>query len=346
MNGALGRFALVFAAVAVAPAVMAQQPGPMDPTIDAFRARPAIGPSDQGRIAEWVRTEVGRYIDFAAFRKRFRDQHQDAKNSAQFTTQFITQTSNVAATEFGKTNLNAEIAYVFAQVLVDMDRAETVPGLLAGVAFSDVRVRFLCVKGLIARRSSIESDDAQRDQIIQKLQAVALAEDSEIVLKRIYAAIAFPRHVDKVFDVYMAMMDKRLAFRRKLPVNHCDGTEVPALEYFRIASVSSSLTPVQKSQLAARVAVLLRMDAQRYQSDELASAFLELDHLERELDAAEDVLKKLGASGGDIRGTLSNGGYGARAVVLREAYRWVGHPTDQSKGTLNQAPWNVPVGAP
>lgn len=182
--------------------------------------------------------------------------------------------------------------------------------------------------------------------MIQKLRAVALAEESEIVLKRIYAALAFASHADEVFDVYMAIMDKRLALRRKRPVNRCDGTEVPAFEYFRVGSVAGALTPVQKSQLAARVAVFLRMDAQRYQSDEISSKFLELDHLERELYAAEDVLKKLGASGGNISGTLSNGGYGARAAVLQEAYRWVGHPTNQSKGSLNQAPWNVPVGAP
>ena len=38
--------------------------------------------------------------------------------------------------------------------------------------------------------------------------------------------------------------------------------------------------------------------------------------------------------------------YEARARVLPEVFRWVGHPNTSEPGTLNQAPWNVPVGAP
>ena len=107
-----------------------------------------------------------------------------------------------------------------------------------------------------------------------------------------------------------------------------------------------SLTPQQKSQLVSRVAVFLRFGAERYNVPGLG--FGELDMVERVLDGAEDVLAGVvgGNQGGKIRDALSAGGPGKNRAALQEAYRWVGNVVNGTKGVLNAAPWNVPVGAP
>jgi hypothetical protein len=110
-------------------------------------------------------------------------------------------------------------------------------------------------------------------------------------------------------------------------------------------------------ELARRVGVFLRLDAERYNAPAIAPPtddeqpdlnFYERDRVERMLDAGEEILDVIvgGGRGGKIRNALSSGGYDQRQVVLSEAYRWIGNPETNEPGALNEAPWNVPLGAP
>jgi len=313
--------------------------------IDAMRGRANIGVSDQRRISDWVQAQIDGFKDWAALRDCFAKQGSDSGNSPQFTVQLVTQTAEIAAKQFVNPALGADAAHALARVLVDMKRSETYVGLMAGLSHADASTRFVCILGLVRQQSSVAADQAKLTQTVQALRGVGLTETRPAILGRIYEALAIPGQTGAVFDAYMALFDKRLDDRRKLGFVE-DGSERYAFEYFRSSAVQGALSPQQKSQLVSRVAVFLRFGAERYNVPGLG--FGELDMVERVLDGAEDVLDGVvgGNQGGKIRDVLSAGGSGKSRAALQEVYRWVGNATDEKKGALNAAPWNVPVGAP
>ena len=328
----------------VAASVRAQDVLSTDEVMNGFRERTDIGTEDQRRITDWVEGEIQRFTGFLPFRQRFAGQYNDAKNSEQFRIQLAAQTAQVAVQQFAKPDLDGNVAHALAQVLTDMNVPETFPGLIAGLKSSDVRARYFCAKGLTALHDRIADDRGRLDQTVQALRETGLAETDPVVLGRVYEALAFPGQVADVFDAYLALFDKRLTARRGSAVV-ADGAENYAYELFRASEVSEALSADQKPKLVARLAVFLRMDAERYNNPNLK--FEEIDRLERALDGVEDILTRLvGDTGGKIREELSSGGYGNRAAVLQEAYKWVGSPETGQAGALNTAPWNVPPGAP
>lgn len=327
-------------------AVVAQQPGSEDRIIDAFRNRSTIGTSDQGRLTDWVQTQIGKYSDFSAFRKRFNDQYQNSSNSTEFSVQFAAQTAQVAANLIANNSVSPDLAHALMQVLLDMNRVEIYPALISGASSSDQRVRYLAVKGLVLQKESIVPDAGKLSQTIQLLEQLGANESNMVILSRIYDALAYsPNQVAAVFNSYLTLFDKRLTFRRQLPNDRCDGAEIFAFEFFRQPAVLTALDADQKTQLALRIAGFLRLDAQRYATTELS--FDELDKLERQLEGAESIFTQLvRGSGGKIINALSQGGHSNRQIVLQEAYRWVGDAQRKTRGALNEAPWNVPIGAP
>ncbi len=312
-----------------------------------MRHRADIGPNDQGRIARWVGIQVENFADFSAFRDRLTQQYEHTNNSEQFRVQLTAQIAQVAAQQFAKPNLEGEIAYSLAYVLTDMNRLETLPGLLAGLKSPDARARYLCAKALAANKRLIAADKANLDKTVQALVTAGLVEADGVVLGRIYDALAYPGQAATVLGNYLQLFDKRLAHRRKATVI-VDGAEWYAYEFFRAPGALNALNAQQKAQLAARLSVFLRMDAERYSTSELG--FDEIDNIERLLDGVEAILsdaQMVGpGKGGKMRDALSVGGHGNRQTLLQEAYRWVGDPKDNTPGALSEAPWSVPVGAP
>lgn len=336
-------FCLLVAMVACAG--RAQEPGPEDEMIDQIRKLEQIGATDQERIRRgWIEKQVENYTGFATFRNRFRDQFTNTSNSPQFITQFAAQTATVAATNFVKSDLRPGLAVALAQVLLEMNRVETRPALIACLKSSDARARYLCTKGLIEQKTSIAAAATSLQEAVQALREAGLVETDPVVLGRIYEALAISGQSAAVFDEYLALFDKRLDTRRREAIGE-HGAEIFALEFFRTPGVVGSLTADQKTQLASRLAVFLRMDAERYQKPGLG--FNEIDKIERMLDGEEEVLVLLvGSSGGDVRGALSAGAQEDKVAVLEQTYRWVGNPEQNTRGALNDAPWNVPIGAP
>lgn len=328
-------------------AASAQDAAGQNQVLDAMRQRDEIGESDQGRIARWIEDRVAEFTDAAAITKRFKAQYEHPSNSPQFTVQFVTQTANVAASQFAKADLQPAVAYALARVLVDMDSRDTYTGLIAGLKSTNPATRYLCVRGLGAQRTAISSDKAKLDATVQALRNAGLVETSPAVLGRIYEALVYSAHVAEVFDAYLSLFDKRLELRRRARVIE-DGAETYALEFFRTTGILASLGPERRAQLAGKLAVFLRIDAERYNTPGLT--FDEIDKIERLLDGMEAILsdpQMVGSGkGGEIRKAMSASAHANRRAVLEEAYRWVGHPDDKTPGALNEAPWSVPIGAP
>jgi len=329
-------------AVISAPAALHAQTE--DEMMDTIRARTDIGRSDQERMELWIKGEIAGFRSFKAFRQRFQEQFGNARNSQQFRTHFATLTASVAASLFSAGGLKGDTAHAVAQVLVDLNRVETHAMLIACLGADDARARYLCADGLVGLKRQIVADNALVPTTVDALRGAGLKETDGVVLGRIYDALAMPEKLGNVFDAFLALFDKRLEVRRRSGQIH-GGPELYAYEFFRAPAVRNALDQTQKTQLVLRLAVFLRLDAERYHTVNLG--FDEVDRLERMLDAEEDILAGLaGDSGGKIRQVLSSGGYEARSTIPAEAYRWIGDPTSQTPGPLNQAPWNVPVGAP
>lgn len=324
--------------------VRGQSGNPLDSSVDTIRQLTAVSQSDQDRILRWVQYEVDNLQGFGPFRQRFRDQYNHTGNSPAFKTDLARQTAQVAVARFSVQGIGEQVARSVAQVLVDMNVVETVPGLVAGLQSADPGARYLCAKGLSAQKVAIAADNATLTSVIAGLTAAGSIEQDPVVLGRIYEALGYGGQLAVVFDVYMKLFDQRLQFRRGAAVV-ADGAENYAYEFFRASTVAGALSAAQKKQLVGRVAVFLRIDAERYNTANLS--FDEMDRIERMLDGAEDILAaSTGIAGGSVRDRLRTGGYGNRAAVALEAFVWVGDPKTSQPGALGAAPWSVPLGAP
>lgn len=339
---------------ALHPAVADAQPSAQeDAIIRPIQRLQSIGEGDQGRIGRWVRNRVkeltsaagtGEPMAFRTFRERLGELYRDPQNTQAFKTELVVQVTQLATDKFADTKLDGTVALALARVLVDMGGRETYAGLVAGLKLKDQGTRLLCAKGLEKLQSHIAQDKAKLDQTVVALREAGVVERNSVSRSWVYLALAYPDQVEAVFDAFMAIFDTRLELRRGAAV-FVDRAEVDAFDFFRQSGVLSSLSSEQKSALAQRLAVFLRFDAQRYSAENVP--FAERENLERRLVSLEECLEFLvGSGGGDIRGELRAGGHERRDAVAQQAYRWIGHPTTQKPGALNEAPWGVPIGAP
>lgn len=345
----------------------AQTASTEDAAIDQIRRLSNIAAIDRDTIRNWVQIQVDRLEreskgdglngdGFKAFRSRFNQQYTNTTNTSEFRAQFAAQTAAVAEAAFAKPDLNPTVGWALAHVLVDMPRErETIPGLVAGLTASVPVARYLCADGLTAQHAAIASDANRVAAVIQKLRDAAVGETSAAVLGRMYEALAFPGQQAATLEAYLAIFDSRLDRMRSSP-GAVDGAEISAFELLRADRFLAALDANQKAGLVRRIAVFMRMDAQRYNDASLAppsdpsAADLTADEreiIERRLDAEEEILVKIvGDKGVKIRDAFADGGYELRAEVLRRARAWVGDAEANQSGALNEAPWNVPVGAP
>jgi hypothetical protein len=319
-----------------------------------MRALPQISASDQRRIADWVQAQVdklvalppeGRQAGAASLRKSLKAQFDNPANSAPFKGQLAAQTAQVAAAKLVDAKTDRWVGFALGRALVDFNHIEGLPGLLAGLTSPEESVRFLTAEGLALVRTALAADKAKLAQVVAALRQAGGAETSAVVLSRIYMALANPADLSGAFDAYVAIFEKRLAFRRGTVVA-ADGAEVEAYEFLRTPAVLSALNQPQKEQLVRLLAVFLRLDAERYATAGLA--FSEIDRLERLLEGGESLLAEIvgAGKGGKARDEIAAGGYDNRAQVLSEAHKWTGSPGGSEPGALNAAPWNVAMGAP
>ena len=353
------------AVVLIASTAFGQEKAAQDEAIDAIRRLESIAALDQGRIKEWVQSQVERLRSGAkaddpktirgpelkSFRKVFKDQWKNAANTAAFRTQFATQVGVVAQSELAKSTPDPTVHTALAGVLLDVGQPETISGLLVGLKSPVAGTRLLSARGLENLRTPIGAEKEKFELVLPALREAAGVETSPVVLGRMYEAMAFPNQVLPVSEAVLAVFQKRRESR-----GASMGAELPAFEWFRNKTVLAALSPEQRADLVRRLAAFLRIDAERYADPGLAPpkddkasdlAFVQRDAIERSLDAVEDILTTIPIeNGGKIRDELNAGGYENRMGVLREAAKWVGDAKANTRGVLNDAPWNVPVGAP
>jgi len=359
--------AILLLAFLLPPTGFARGQAAVDEAIDQIRRLTSIGANDQRQIRNWITMQANRLTSagpgdrpdgmnvaaFNTFRAAILAQINNEQNTPAFHTAFAEQMANVALERFEQ-RASSTLRRALARALLDIGRIETVPALLAGLKVEDQPARYLCGQGLVANRSAIASDNATLDRVLEVIEQVGPEERDAFVVGRLYDAIALPNALGKVLPAYLKVFDARI--KRREATGSVTGTgEVPAFEFLR--DVAGNLTNDQRAELVRRLAVMLRQDARRYNDPALAPpkspslrdrAFIERDLIERRLDAIEALLEQFVGSGrgGAIRDQLKAGGYEARASVLEEAYKWVGHADQNINGALNAAPWNVPVGAP
>ncbi len=342
-----------------------------DQAIDGIRRLANIGPNDQRQIKDWIEIQVDRLTRapqpnppradrfnadaFKVFRGRMQAQLDNVQNTPAFDARFAEQMAIVASDLFSQPNPGTGVVRGLARILVDVNRSETVSGLLAGLEVSDQSARYLCARGLFALQAAIANDAGLLPQVIQALGASGRTEHNAAVLGRIYEALGFQNQVALVFPIYLQIFDARLQVRQASG-GGADTAEIFAFEFLRDQAVPA-LNNNQRVELAKRLAAYLRLDAMRYSDPSLASpgnlqepdlGYTERGVLERRLDACEAILTAMvgDGRGGDIRGQLNREGHDARQAIVDEVYKWIGDAATNITGALNAAPWNVPVGAP
>lgn len=332
--------------------------------LSGIRAKDSIGRTDHRAIHDWIRDQVDVFAKseepdrFKRFRTRFREQLRDPGNSEQFVRALAEQAGVVATEDFAKADTDPTVAHGLARILLDIKRSDRLPGLIAGLVSKEAVVRFLCARGLAEEIPTLENDKDRRLSVITALRSAGAAESEYAVLSRIYLALAYDKQVQEVFDGFMVLFDARLQLRRKAVF--VDRAEVDAYSFF--LRVAGQLAAPQKAELVKRIAVFLRLDAERYAA-RWAGKVLSVDEqqsLESRLGAAEELLGVIvgNGRGGDITGTLAYSFSKADGVVqdpekkdamLRALALWVGAANADGtpkSGILNDAPWSLPIGAP
>ena len=340
------------------------QAGGSDP-LSGIRAKDTIGRTDHRAIHDWIREQVEVFTKseepdrFKRFRTAFTEQLRDPANSEQFVRALAKQAGVVATEDFAKADTDPTVAHGLARILLDIKRSDRLPGLIAGLVSKEAVVRFLCARGLAEEIPTLENDKDQRLAAITALRLAGAAESEYVVLSRIYLALAYDKQVQEVFDGFMALFDVRLQLRRNAAV-FVDRAEVDAYSYF--LRVASQLTAPQKAELVKRIAVFLRLDAERYAA-RWAGKVLSVDEqqsLESRLGAAEELLGVIvgNGRGGDITAKLEYSFSKTVGVVqdpakkdtmLRALAQWVGAADSDGtpkSGILNDAPWSLPIGVP
>lgn len=354
----------------ITPELRAQNRNPENATIDGIRVLTTIGNLDQERIRRWIQFEVDQLTDlpknngsdgfhaagFKTFLRRFLRQKNDTGNTNAFLTQLSTQTAAVATQTFQQAGGSITAIRSLARAIFELSTPETLAGSLVGIQTADNASRFLCAKIITNLRSTISQNQGTQNQVMQTLQNAGMAETDPIVLGQIYTALKIGNDNSSLLNAYEKIFDQRLK-KRKAQMVKVDGAEMHAFDILRQPTVVNAMNANQKSSLAQRLAVFMRLDAQRYNDPMIAPPteagqpdfnFRERDVIERRLDAVEDILTAIAGSnkGGKVRNVLANEGFDGRGNILNEVHKWIGNAQANTRGVLNNAPWNVRVGAP
>lgn len=312
-----------------------------------FRGAATVSPEQKTRIGAWLgeklaKVEQGRTPEAArSFLTEVDAEWRNSANSLAFVDAMAEQTANLAKAQFAKPDLDGTVGMALAVALSDMNSKEAWPAFLVGLESPLQSVRYVSARGLVARMKDFSGDAKQRAEVIAAVKKAAVKETNGFILQHMYKAIAFPALDPEAFGTFLAVFDARLQVRRA-GAQAVDPGEIEAFDYFAQPAILGALDQAKKVELASRLAVFLRMHAQRFGAGNVGSE--EFFFIGAGLSANETILSAIVVSGGgNIQGVL---GAGAGAAVMQEAVRWVGDAATQTKGVLNDAPWSVPIGAP
>ena len=228
-------------------------------------------------------------------------------------------------------------------VLLDFGAVHTREALLAGLAFPDQTVRYLSASGLAAIKDEINADSAKTAATLTAIAAAAKGERNDAVVAMVYQALAYRTTTgSEPLQAVLTVLEGRLAVLRAgdMPLGR---GELPAISF--LGSLSN-VTAEDKSRIVRSLAVLLRVHVARLAAERPLGVD-EKTAVEEVVFETESLLAKLVNPSGNppnVREQVQKDDRAA-ANLLGELNRWIGAP-DQEAGLLNEAPWNVPRGAP
>lgn len=318
-----------------------------DPQLEELRVRAPSGANDDATIDKWLGGLVATLNKEASsdqarqsFLSTLRAVHSATDTTQAFNERLAGRAAELFKTELQKgAALETATANVLTRALIEMDDVRTVPGLLAALPFPADQVRYLGARGLQGLRDRIPGDPNLQSVTLAALQAAGEQESSAVVVARIYLALSYDDTRSDGIDAMTAVLESRVN-RYRNAGSLADEAEAVALEYL---ATRAQLPQGQVVKLVGVLAVLLRLDVERYSGQELLPN--EQTAIELRIFSCEALLERLvrppAARAGDIRGLMQSGSGGA--VVQLELLKWIG--SEGNRGVLNVAPWNVPLGA-
>ncbi len=332
--------------------VLGQDAVARDPALEELRKRIPSGANDDAIIDGWLHGLMDPLVtgtDGSAS-KSFREAISGVNKASDTTSEFRARLS-LRFSAIAKTMLEQEQAMVdsgamsIVRALVDMDQPGSAMAYVAALKHPASSVRYLGVRGLLSMSDTLNSDAALMRSVIDGVRKSCCGdggsgggESNGVVAEWVYRMLS-SLSVPESIDAMIAVFQSRIALYRngQLLVDSAEGSACELLS-------SSSLSQAQKSLLVRSLAVLLRLDVERYTSRQFPPD--ERIFVERRVIACESLLERLvsPAKGGDIRGTIQSGEAGLETAIQIELLEWIGD--DTSDGVLNEAPWSVAKGAP
>ena len=318
-----------------------------DAAMEELRQRAPAGANDDRTIDQWLAgllTQLSGASDTASATRGFMETltrvRDDQATTQAFRDALATRLGVIAESELGKGDkLPAHTAEALLHALRAADHPGAIPGLLAALSFPRESVRYFGAAGLMSLRDRIANDQSRMNGVIAAVAAAGEKENSAVVVERLYRACSFDGAPASAIDAIAGILSVRVE-RYRQGAALADSAEPAAFDYL----AQSRAAPAQAAAIVRSLAVLLRLDVERY----AAGLFLpgEMSAIEVRLDACESLIESLcGCTGGNVRGECQAGGPGAGIKMQLELDKWIGS-AGQSRGVLNPAPWNVTPGAP
>ena len=311
----------------------------------AMRGQASVTATDRKAIEACLREQLQAAARLApsarmkAVVEDFRVHREDPANSAAFLDALRAAATSVAQTELARHNLEPMVALGLARGLFDLGGTESIPAWLVGLKSSVEAVRYLSARALASApmQTAIRVPRDLPATVAVALKRAGQAEQGAAVRGQMYRALSLLPFSTEVFDAYLAMMDTNLARLRGGAVRIA-GAELPAYRQLALAMLNTA----QEAQLVARLGPLLRYAAARYEVDGVDHR--EAEVVERCLYFIDELLSAIATGGGTIRAIMNAAG--GEAAVKQEVARWIGDADTNTKGVLNDPPYNLPLGAP
>lgn len=324
---------------------MARAQGVTDnPAMEDLRKRTPAGENDRQTIDDWLEAEFG---EIRSSPGRFRNIVNRVREAADTTQPFRDALAEriglFAESKLAGADLPPGQASELLRTLLDLDHVRTRPGLVAGLKLSQPAGRYLAVKGLRGLRDRLTSDPAQVSAFIDALREAGAREPNGVVAERIYDALALPTPTQEVIAAFDAMIGARIE-RYARGALFADEAELTGISYLSTINLNRD----QSAGFVGRLAMLLRLDIERYVAG-LRAQFNpgQRDAIERRVWVTEEFIERAvrpaAGQGGNLREEMGTAAPDVSGLIM-ELNNWIGTP--QTPGPLNEAPWNVPVGAP
>ena len=316
-----------------------------NPALEDLRKRTPAGDNDRQTIVGWLEAEFGKTSTSPGRFRIIVNRVREAPDTTQpFRDELAERIGVFAESPLSDENLPPGRATELLRTLIDLDDVRTRPGLVAGLKLPHPSVRYLAVKGLRQLRDRLASDPAQVPAFVDALREAGVRESNGVVAERIYDALAFSTPTPEVIAAFDAILGARIERYARGAV-FADEAESTAISYLSAITLNRD----QRAAFVGRLAVLLRIDVERYLAG-LQAQFNpgQRNAIERRVYITEEFISRaVGSAGldvGNVRRALAGPEAGITAAIQFELNKWIGTP--ETQGVLNQPPWNVPVGAP